>query len=127
MDNITKKYLYDILRSINSIESYFGEKRLYEDYNRNDMLQKAVERHIEIIGEAANRLAKHAPEIKISNSRRIIAWKTTCPRGHVEMVSGKVSQSLRKIQKKFTKSREGGIFKAVLFWYNADKQTKTTC
>ncbi len=42
-------------------------------------------------------------------------------------VSGNVSQSLRKFHKKFTKSREGGIFKSLLFCYNVSKQTKTTC
>lgn len=36
------------------------------------MLQEAVERNIEIIGEAMNNLLKFEPEINISNPRRIL-------------------------------------------------------
>lgn len=36
------------------------------------MIQEAVERNLEIIGEAVNQLLKIYPEIQISNARRIV-------------------------------------------------------
>ena len=72
MDNNAKKYLFDILNSITSIERYLGEKRVFADYIKNDMLQKAVERQIEIIGEAVNKFSQLNTGVVITNSRRII-------------------------------------------------------
>ena len=72
MDNNAKKYLFDILNSITSIERYLGEKRVFADYIKNDMLQKAVERQIEIIGEAVNKFSQLNTGEVITNSRRII-------------------------------------------------------
>lgn len=54
MNQEIKKYLFDILESINSIENYLGEKRDFFVYNSNKMLRRAVERELEIIGEALN-------------------------------------------------------------------------
>jgi len=72
MDNFSNKYLYDILLAINSIETYFGDKKIFTEYENNDMLQKAVERQIEIIGEAVSKLLKQKPDLQITNARRII-------------------------------------------------------
>jgi|TARA_B110000967_G_C18639497_1_gene437788 uncharacterized protein with HEPN domain len=38
-----KKYLYDILVSIESILDYIGEKRDFKDYQQSKMLRRAVE------------------------------------------------------------------------------------
>ena len=46
MNQEIKKYLFDILESINSIENYLGEKRDFFVYNSNKMLRRAVERLI---------------------------------------------------------------------------------
>ena len=51
-----KKYLYDIQQSIISIYEYLGEKRDFFEYERNKQLRRAVERELEIIGEAVNHL-----------------------------------------------------------------------
>ena len=48
-----QKYLYDIRQSISSIEEYLGEKRDFFAYEQNKLLRRAVERELEIIGEAA--------------------------------------------------------------------------
>jgi len=52
------KCLFDIQESINSIEDYLGEKRNFEEYISNKLLRRAVERELEIIGEAMNRISK---------------------------------------------------------------------
>ena len=72
MENKAKKYLFDILTSINNIDSYIGEKKIFEKYENNVMLQDAVERNIEIMGEAMSKLLKIEPQIEISNARRIV-------------------------------------------------------
>lgn len=72
MDNKAKKLLFDIITSINNIESYIGEKKVFDIYDKNPMLQDAVERNIEIIGEAMSKLLKIEPDIGISNARRIV-------------------------------------------------------
>ena len=73
MDNSIKIWLYDILSSINEIESYFVETpKMFEIYQNDLKTKRAVERNIEIIGEAMNRILKHDSEIVISNSRKIV-------------------------------------------------------
>ena len=67
-----KKYLYDILVSIESIHDYIGENRDFKDYQQSKMLIGAVEREIEIIGEAMNSLVKSYPEMEIPHARKII-------------------------------------------------------
>lgn len=49
-----QKYLYDIIISINSIYEYLGEDKNFNKYKENKLLRRAVERELEIIGEASN-------------------------------------------------------------------------
>ncbi len=67
-----KKYLYDIQISINSIFEYLGEKRNFNEYLSNKLLRRGIERELEIIGEAANRILKIDSEINIENARKIV-------------------------------------------------------
>lgn len=60
-----------LLRS-SKIEEYLGDNKIFSKYEENEMLQDAVERNIEIIGEAVNKILILKPEIDITNSRRII-------------------------------------------------------
>lgn len=73
MDNNVKTWLYDILTSINEIESYYiYSPKKFEIYQNDLKTKRAVERNIEIIGEAMNRILKLDSEIVISNSRKIV-------------------------------------------------------
>jgi uncharacterized protein with HEPN domain len=73
MDNSIKTWLYDILNSINEIESYFVETpKMFEIYQNDLRTKRAIERNIEIIGEAMNRILKENSGIEISNSRKIV-------------------------------------------------------
>lgn len=73
MDNSIKTWLYDILNSINEIESYFVETpKMFEIYQTDLKTKRAIERNIEIIGEAMNRILKENNSIEISNSRKIV-------------------------------------------------------
>ena len=66
------KYLLDIQDSINSIYDYLGDKRNFNDYKSNKLLRRGIERELEIIGEATNRILKLDENIEISDSRRIV-------------------------------------------------------
>ena len=67
-----QKYLYDIKVSIDSINDYLGEKKDFNVYKANKQLRRAVERELEIIGEAANKILILDPEIKIDDARKIV-------------------------------------------------------
>jgi uncharacterized protein with HEPN domain len=51
-----KKYLFDIKTSVDSIEEYLGNERDFNEYQKNKLLRRAIEREIEIIGEAMNHI-----------------------------------------------------------------------
>ena len=67
-----KKYLYDILTSINSIEEYLEGKRDFFEYKKNKLLRRGIEREIEIIGEAMNKILVIQPDCRIENARKIV-------------------------------------------------------
>ena len=76
MDRHLKAYLFDIQTSIDEIYSFFEDvPRQFEEYRRNLMLRRAIERNVSIIGEAVNRVVKEYPDVSISNARAIIATR----------------------------------------------------
>ena len=73
MDANIKSWLYDILSSINEIESYYIDTpKLFEIYQNDSRTKRAVEWNVEIIGEAMNRILKANNSIEISNSKKLI-------------------------------------------------------
>jgi uncharacterized protein with HEPN domain len=59
MDIEIKAWLFDVLKSIGEIESYFEDRpQRFEEYTGDIRTKRAVERDIEIIGEAINRILK---------------------------------------------------------------------
>lgn len=67
-----KKLLLDIIESINSIDEHLEGRRIIDEYLSNKTKRRAVEREIEIIGEAMSKLLKIKPTIAISYSRIIV-------------------------------------------------------
>lgn len=67
-----KKLLLDIIVCIESIDEHLDGKRNLEVYLKNKTKRRAVEREIEIIGEAMSKLLKINPNIEISYSRIIV-------------------------------------------------------
>ena len=70
------KYILDIETIINEIELI--KTRTNNDFNQfsNDIiLQRAVERNLEIIGEAVKKMIEIAPDIKITSSKNIIGLR----------------------------------------------------
>ena len=70
-----KKYLSDILSSIELIEQFTASVNNYNDYSSDLKTQSAVERQLGIIGEAVNKFDKLFPEITLENARRIVGFR----------------------------------------------------
>ncbi len=73
MDNRIPKYLADILQAINEIE--LATQKRGADFNlfsSDFVFRKFVERNIEIIGEAVNRILKINSSINITSARKIV-------------------------------------------------------
>ena len=76
MDNRINAWLEDILRSIDEIFDFLPEKGDFFEYQRDIKTKKAVERNIEIIGEAINRISKYKYcNIEIKNAQKIIGTR----------------------------------------------------
>lgn len=83
MDKEIKTWLYDILQSINEIESYYENKpRIFKDYISDIKTKRAIERNLEIIGEAVNRILKKDKKFKLNNSEKIIATRNRIIHGY---------------------------------------------
>jgi uncharacterized protein with HEPN domain len=73
MDIEIKSWLYDILTAINEIDSFFVDRpKNFITFQSDVRTKRAVERNIEIIGEAVNRILKKDHLFKLSNSRKIV-------------------------------------------------------
>ena len=82
MDKYIYTYLFDILNSINEINEYIADNRTYEYYCNNRILQRAIERNLEIIGEAMNRILKIDKNIPIQNAKEIIDTRNKISHGY---------------------------------------------
>ncbi len=70
------KYLLDIDSIIQEIESIKTScQNNFENFNDNFILSRAVERQLEIIGEALNKLKQLDPTIAINSVKSIIALR----------------------------------------------------
>jgi uncharacterized protein with HEPN domain len=79
----SKKFLEDI-RSASAEIIEFTSGVTFDDYENNRMLQSAVERQFEIIGEAVKKLSTADPETasRIENFERIISFRNILIHGY---------------------------------------------
>jgi len=83
MANEIKTWLYDILNAVVEIESFFSDRpKIFSEYQSDLRTKRAVERNIEIIGEAMNRILKFDNSIEISNSRKIVDARNSVIHGY---------------------------------------------
>ncbi len=75
MTDKERKYLSDILNSIDHILSFTRDLRSFDQYKKNFLVKGAVERHLAIIGEAINKFSKESIENDLSNSRQIVSLR----------------------------------------------------
>lgn len=83
MDEYIITCLVDVHNACTEVESFFvGAPRLYESF-KGDMLRvRAVERNVEIMGEAINRILKHNPDFQLPNARAIIQTRNRVIHGY---------------------------------------------
>jgi len=74
--------LKDIELSILEINSFLPTNRNFLEFQNDLKTRKAVERNIEIIGEAMDRILKTNPEIQISDSRKIVDTRNRIIHGY---------------------------------------------
>lgn len=85
MDNRIKQSLYDIENSIATVEEFMKEVKSFDEYLDHKMLRRAIEREIEIIGEAMNRILKVDENIAIPDARKIVSTRNKIIHGYDEV------------------------------------------
>lgn len=75
-------WLEDIDRSITEIYEFLPDKRNFFAFKDDLKTIKAVERNLEIIGEALNRILKENPDINITDSRKIVDTRNRIIHGY---------------------------------------------
>jgi len=77
MDSELKTWLFDIVQFIEEIEGYFKEnKQTFKEFENDLKTKRAVERNLEIIGEAVNRILKREPDFKFTHAIKTLVPET---------------------------------------------------
>lgn len=82
MDVEVKTWLKDIEQAIIEIKSFIPDLKNFKDFQTDLKTKRAVERNIEIIGEAMNRILAIEPGIKISDTRKIVDTRNRIIHGY---------------------------------------------
>jgi uncharacterized protein with HEPN domain len=77
-----KVCLQDIEQSIMEINEFLPKTCNFIDFEKDLKTRKAIERNIEIIGEAMDRILKINPDFKISDSRKIVDTRNRIIHGY---------------------------------------------
>jgi uncharacterized protein with HEPN domain len=102
MEIEVQTWLEDIKQSIDEIEEFLPERRDFYEFKKDLKTRKAVERNIEIIGEAINRILNVRSEIKITNARKIVDTRNRIIHGYnavsEDIIWAIVSNDLKKLR-----------------------------
>jgi len=102
MEKEVKTWLEDIKQAIDEIEEFLPERRDFFEFKKDLKTRKAIERNIEIIGEAVNRILNVNPEIKISNARKIVDTRNRIIHGYdsvsEDIIWAIVTNELKKLR-----------------------------
>jgi uncharacterized protein with HEPN domain len=82
VNDVAKKYLYDISKSIGFLSIHLKNIETIDLFSQNITVKRSVERELEIIGEAMNSLVSLCPDIEITDSRKIIAMRNRIIHGY---------------------------------------------
>ena len=72
MENDIKTWLADIDQAIEEINMFLPPKKDFIEFQNDLKTKRAIERNIEIIGEAVNRILNVDPNFPITNARKIV-------------------------------------------------------
>lgn len=82
MEDEIKTWLVDIEQAILEINQFIPDKKNYLEYQRDLKTKRAVERNIEIIGEAVYRILKSNPDFPLTNARKIVDTRNRIIHGY---------------------------------------------
>ena len=93
MDIELKTWIYDMLTAIHEIETFLLDVPDFNAYQSDLKTKRAIERNLEIIGEAMHRVLKKDSSIQFSNSRRIVETRNRIIHGY-DTVSDEILWSI---------------------------------
>src|SRR4030042_3012928 len=82
MEHDIKAYLKDTEQAIKEIHDFLPKESNFLAFQKDLKTRKAVERNIEIIGEAMDRILKEDPTIQITDSRKIVDTRNRIIHGY---------------------------------------------
>jgi len=82
MANEIRTWLADIQRAIHEIAQFLPESKNFVEFKDDLKTKRAIERNIEIIGEAVNRILQEDPNISISSARKIVDTRNRIIHGY---------------------------------------------
>lgn len=83
MDEYIVTCLVDVLNACTEVEMFFeGQPKMFESFKTDMLRVRAVERNVEIMGEAINRIMKQDPSFELPNSRAIISTRNRVIHGY---------------------------------------------
>lgn len=82
MESEIKTWLEDIHLAIEEIISFLPENKDFLEFQKDLKGKRAIERNIEIIGEAVNRILKIMPDFPITNARKIVDTRNRISHGY---------------------------------------------
>ncbi len=82
MTDEIKTWLSDIKQAIHEINEFLPDKKNFILFQKDLKTKRAIERNVEIIGEAANRIFKQQPDIQITNINKIIDTRNRIIHGY---------------------------------------------
>ena len=77
-----KTWLSGIKQAIQEINDFLPAERNFLAFQKDIKTKRAIERNIEIIGEAMNRILKKEPNFQITNARKIVATRNRIIHGY---------------------------------------------
>ncbi|CAN5215954.1 DUF86 domain-containing protein [soil metagenome] len=82
MGDEVKTWLSDIDQAIIEINEFLPDKKNFFLFQKDLKTKKAIERNIEIIGEAASRIQRQQPDIQITNIKKIVNTRNRIIHGY---------------------------------------------
>ena len=81
-NNEINTWLADIKQAITEINSFLPDKKDFFEFQKDIRTKRAIERNIEIIGEAMNRILKTNPNFSIKNAQKIVDTRNRIIHGY---------------------------------------------
>ncbi len=77
-----KTWAYDISIAVQEIEIFLLDVPDFAAYQNDLKTKRAIERNLEIIGEAMNRMLKNSLEVEFTDSRKIVDTRNRIIHGY---------------------------------------------